>query len=442
MNYNYLTIIATLFENLTLFTLSCMILRPHKKIWIRPFSLISTTASVFLTLIVQLNNNSWILLSLFVILLIYSINLKIMTLQNMDNIFFALIFAYMILIISQLPFMFLSMLYKEGELLAKSNIFRFLGISSANCIAFLIMKHIPVNHVITLSKKIPTIKILFTLSLIMIITAFYRFWTSYYHVSPAIPYIFAICLILCGCVTAIFYLSKYIRQESALQYYTQCLPLLNHLIDKTRANSHSYNNLVQSLLHLKELNLSQEQLTHYLDSYASTTYTESIPSSFLALENKLLTSLLYMKYCQAQEHHIQFEAIIQNISCESSANEFELVNAAGILLDNALENSSPNDTIYVTLRQETSGSPRFHMIVENPGPIVTEELIHNLFSRGYTTKEKEPDSHGIGLYSLRQMANKHHGSIIVKNTYKPTGQRNKSGNNQEDACYICIEIIL
>lgn len=81
---------------------------------------------------------------------------------------------------------------------------------------------------------------------------------------------------------------------------------------------------------------------------------------------------------------------IINPICKSNANEFEIVDSAGIIIDNALENSIRNNNIYITISQSDSKTDfRFHLIVENPGPAVNDDFIKNIFTKGYTTKKSD-----------------------------------------------------
>lgn len=185
------------------------------------------------------------------------------------------------------------------------------------------------------------------------------------------------------------------------------------------------------MIHLSELDTNYEDLRTRLSGYTKNMQQAILPSSFLTLENKLLAALFYYKYCQAEGAGIHMDFTIENPLCPSRAGEFELVDAAGILLDNARENSQPGDTIYVCIGvRELNNIPRTRITVENPGPTADDEFLHRIFSKGYTTKKTDEDSHGIGLHSLQSLVRKYHGFIIVSNT-----QRN-------DRNYLCFELIL
>lgn len=205
--------------------------------------------------------------------------------------------------------------------------------------------------------------------------------------------------------------------------YNQYLENLNKLIQKTLASQHEYDNRIQSLINTSENTKNYKKLLNELQ--------KSNLSSLLKLENKLLAGLLYYKYCQAQEKHIELDISILNPLCKSHANEFELVDSVGILLDNALEASSEGDTIYILINQNgDADKKRFEITVENPGPVADEAFIHQIFKKGYTTKTENTEAHGIGLKLLQSLIKKYHGSILVDNT------------THEDIRFLSIKITL
>ena len=103
---------------------------------------------------------------------------------------------------------------------------------------------------------------------------------------------------------------------------------------------------------------------------------------------------------------------INRLSYTSRANEFTIVDIAGIILDNAIEASMPRDTIFVVIGDNDIQS--FSITVKNPGPEPTQDFIKQIFSEKYTSK-KEKESHGLGLPSLKSMVTKYHGQIEIEN---------------------------
>lgn len=134
---------------------------------------------------------------------------------------------------------------------------------------------------------------------------------------------------------------------------------------------------------------------------------------------------------------------IINPICKSKANEFEIVDSAGIIIDNALENSIRNNNIYITISQSDSKTDfRFHLIVENPGPAVNNDFIKTIFAKGYTTKKSDTQKHGIGLQILKKTVNKYNGSISVYNTYRNSEGKTLIKNTIGTQRYLCMDIII
>lgn len=107
------------------------------------------------------------------------------------------------------------------------------------------------------------------------------------------------------------------------------------------------------------------------------------PPSLLRLENKLLAALLYHKHCQAAEQGMTIHFHIADPMCCCRASEFELVDAVGILVDNALEASSPGDNIYVSIHaSHHNGTEGIKIVVDNPGETVNDAISRTNIEKG------------------------------------------------------------
>ena len=58
--------------------------------------------------------------------------------------------------------------------------------------------------------------------------------------------------------------------------------------------------------------------------------------------------------------------------------------------------------------------------IENNGPKIEENNLLNIFNAGFTTKENIDDSHGYGLYIVKELVERHNGKINVKSTDSTT----------------------
>ena len=153
---------------------------------------------------------------------------------------------------------------------------------------------------------------------------------------------------------------------------------------------------------------------------------------FLHLNNKLLAGLLFSKVNAALKKDIQIIVTIFNYDYTSSCSDMEIIDLAGVLIDNAIEACRPDDTIFISIGQRTDNiqSDSFRIKVENPGPAATSEFIHDIFTKKYTSKT-EKDGHGLGLSIVKGIVKKYNGQISVENT---------THTETSDIRYLSIEV--
>ena len=201
-----------------------------------------------------------------------------------------------------------------------------------------------------------------------------------------------------------------------LHYYEQYLPVLDNLIQKVRETQHGHNNTIQAILHLIDVDSDNEKISEALSNYTNELQKSLLPSSLLRLENKLLAALLYHKHCQAAEQGMTIHFHIADPMCRCQTSEFELVDAVGILVDNALEASHAGDNIYVSIHaSHHNGTEGIKIVVDNPGQTVNDAFREQILKRGYTTKTVEAEKHGLGLSILQNIVKKHNGALMISN---------------------------
>lgn len=84
------------------------------------------------------------------------------------------------------------------------------------------------------------------------------------------------------------------------------------------------------------------------------------------------------------------------------------------LIDNAVDFTSPGDTIDVAVK---SGDGNVTITVTNPGPPLPEAMRDELFGSMVSVRDDDADEHlGLGLYIARLIAEGHEGSIGAENT--------------------------
>lgn len=411
--------ISSIFQHFIITSLCLYLLQTSKKQATRPAAILSFFICWIPIIAIQLNNNNWVLLSSLFFVIIYTVLTNIITCCGMIRGALSFCFSYFLIMLTDLPCIFLSLLIFSPETIVNDGrVSLFVAICGVP-ILYAIIRLLPVKKFFRWLCNIPTILGYFFLLILVFLSILCDLYSDLTYISPALPSILIMLLVFSSTLLLVYQIFSNQRNAQALHYYEQYLPILENLIQKVRTVQHGHNNMVQSLVHLSELDLKNEDLQSQLRSYTQNIQKAILPSSFLQLENRLLAALLYYKYCQAEDAGISMEFRILNPLCQSKANEFELVDAAGILIDNALESCHPGDTIYITLdAQKNKKNQQIYLKVENPGPLADETFLHRIFSKGYTTKKTDSTEHGIGLNVLKNMTDKYHGSLIVSNTEK------------------------
>lgn len=136
---------------------------------------------------------------------------------------------------------------------------------------------------------------------------------------------------------------------------------------------------------------------------------ENIWKDLIKIDNKIIIALFYSKYVYAKDQEINLQFHISNFNFCSQYANYELVEMYGILIDNAIEAVSKQETrknIEIILGKH--GERNLFRII-NPHEFISSKQINQFFEKGYSTKEKK--SKGIGLYKLKQILEKK-GDII------------------------------
>lgn len=216
------------------------------------------------------------------------------------------------------------------------------------------------------------------------------------------------------------------KKKQELNDYTTYIPVLNRLIEDIQKKQDIYNAQLLSIsqaLEGKDDNTLKEAL-HEITEY---NISQKISYQFLHLQNRLLAGLMYAKTTAAKEKNILFDITISDYTCSCHCTDVELVDLVGILIDNAIDASHENDTVFITIDRIQD---RFLFRIENPGPKADSAFLSKIFRPGYTTKD-HTIGHGVGLSILQKTLKKHHGDVIVSNTVH---------HDIDDKTYLCMEI--
>lgn len=376
-----------------------------------------------LTLLIQLFDNNYVLLGVCLLLLLYTGFLYINTTRSFSQCFTISGFGYLLANIPQIPVILACSLLHITHSPATYNPVTCTIILIGAIITFLILRLFPIRRLMQVLEKTS-----YYSSLIIIIAfLFLNLSVVLYNKTLKSGLLLSTftttaIFILLG----IFFLYKGFQdrqQQKILHDYEVYLPILDQMIQNIQRTQHAYNNQISTVIHLTELYKDYNSLSDALNEFTSAA-NETLDETydFLHLENKLLASLLYCKTLEAKSSHKELIIDVTDYSFESSCSPMELVDFTGILIDNALEATAPEHTIYVTVGSQTVNreNAKFKLSVQNPGPVASEQFIQNIFTPRFTTKKMQ-EGHGLGLSILKSQINRHKGRITISNTY-PQGK--------------------
>lgn len=196
-----------------------------------------------------------------------------------------------------------------------------------------------------------------------------------------------------------------------LKTYDEYIPIVDELINHVRSRQHDFDNQIMTLRSLPMTYNTYEDLTNALQDYDSYITYQQKDAYIMKINMKLVAGLVFQKIHQAEKDNKTINITLKTPFLYSNTPEYEIVDMAGILLDNVIEAIPENGTAQLIL-DSTKG--KLKIITKNAGPVITEEFINNIYRRGYSTKPTN-NKRGYGLHNLLMLIYKHKGEINVYN---------------------------
>lgn len=138
-----------------------------------------------------------------------------------------------------------------------------------------------------------------------------------------------------------------------------------------------------------------------------------LDNTILDISNQELRSLIYIKSREASAYGIEFQTSIM-LACESftGISVYALNCILSNLIDNAIEASREftgikKVTVFIDYKPEL-----LLLSVSNTGNPLPDNIIKQIYRRGFTTKEKNTNElRGYGLYNVKMLVNQQKGKI-------------------------------
>lgn len=189
----------------------------------------------------------------------------------------------------------------------------------------------------------------------------------------------------------------------------------DQLIMLVRERQHDMKNHINAILSLAYTIEDYEELVAKQKEYCGYVIEQNEKTKLvLSSGNPLIAGFLYSKIREVESHRITLDYQIGIKKTETVIPEYELIEMASILLDNAIDALNSMDEefcrkIYFSIRETEEG---MELIVANTSPHYEEDLTEHFFEPGYSSKGQ---NRGIGLSKLKRLIQNRKGNIIVYN---------------------------
>lgn len=201
-----------------------------------------------------------------------------------------------------------------------------------------------------------------------------------------------------------------LQSQRRSQLLEQYLPLVEELVEQVRARQHAFNNQMMAISATLETAADLREARELVAPLVQRMKLEPIDRELLKCDSKVIGGMLLGKIKQAELRHIRINAAVSGAFLHRPIPEADWVEAAVILIDNALEASAPGDVVYVRAEEQEAG---FQFTVSNPHPALSNVEFVQIFRQGWSTKAES--GRGYGLPNVRRIAERHGGKIISRN---------------------------
>lgn len=203
---------------------------------------------------------------------------------------------------------------------------------------------------------------------------------------------------------------RHIQDQQRGRMLEQYLPMVEELVESVRARQHEFNNqmmAVSAAVNTADTLGEAQKAVAGLTGQARLDMTDR---ELLKCDSKVISGMLFGKIKQAEFRHIRFDVAISGAFLHRSLSEANWVELIGILLDNALEASTPDDVIFLRAEDENGA---LRLTVSNPSRPMSSVELTAIFRRGWSTKAG--GGRGYGLFNVRKLVEGHGGKIIIRN---------------------------
>lgn len=184
------------------------------------------------------------------------------------------------------------------------------------------------------------------------------------------------------------------------------------LVVRVKENQHGINNHMMAVLSSHYAYKSYDELVEAQQEYCDTIQEENKYNSLVLINNYTLGGFLYAKLQEMEGKGIDIEYRILTQVGECEMPYYYIVEALGVLLDNAAEAVLSSEMGRKVSLEVSKRDSHYIFTIRNVFRQVEFEEMEQWFELGKTTKG---EGHGIGLHRIRNLCEKHGCEITCRN---------------------------
>lgn len=194
-----------------------------------------------------------------------------------------------------------------------------------------------------------------------------------------------------------------IAKEKEIELRNTYEEVHKQLIETIRKKQHDFNNQISAVYSLHIVAKDYDELVSMQRDYCGELLRDNRYSRLLSGGSPIIIGFLYSKFMEAERKgcNIEFDVKIDKMICRIP--QYKIVEILGILLDNAIEAVSNQDSkgIYVKVNEAANS---IYIVVKNDSEIISRQEFVKFTQPGYSTKGK---GRGTGLAKLVDMLKEH-----------------------------------
>lgn len=209
------------------------------------------------------------------------------------------------------------------------------------------------------------------------------------------------------------------KKKTQLEINNLYYDAYDQLIMLVRERQHDMKNHINTILSMIYTTEAHDELVAKQTEYCKHVMDISDKTKLvLSISNPLIAGFLYSKIQEAERKGIKFDYHVDIPKTMVVMPEYELVEMAGILIDNSIEAlcygkdadvKTGISKVYISMKESEEN---LELTVANTSDYFEDDMTEYFFEAGYSSKGK---GRGIGLYKLKRMVSEKTGNIIVSN---------------------------